>query len=113
MVPTPVALGLVLCDVVIVEEKTKKVSLIGTFARIKANEFPATPLPFSVRAVLTDGSGDATIKLGVTAILFGSILAEGGINQGGTRPARVLAGHPLGVGAGPADPYEWHHAPSA
>jgi hypothetical protein len=65
MVPTPVALGLVLCDAVIVEEKTKKVSLIGTFTRIKATDFPATPLPFSVFAVLTDGHGDATIRLSV------------------------------------------------
>jgi hypothetical protein len=65
MVPTPVALGLAVCDYVIVEEKTKKISLIGTFAGIKANEFPATPSPFSVFAVLTDGSGDATIKLSV------------------------------------------------
>jgi hypothetical protein len=32
MIPTPVALGLTLCDYVIVEEGTKKESLIGTFA---------------------------------------------------------------------------------
>jgi hypothetical protein len=65
MVPTPVALGLVLCDTVVVEEKTKKASLIGTFAGIKVNEFPATAPPFSVFAVLVDGQGRATIKLSV------------------------------------------------
>ena len=65
MVPTPVALGLALCDYVLVEEKTKKISLIGTFAGIRVDQFPATPPPFSVFAVLTDGSGDATIRLSV------------------------------------------------
>jgi hypothetical protein len=68
MVPTPVALGLALCDYVIVEERTKKVSLIGTFAGIRVNEFPATPSPFSVFAVLTDGQGHATIRLSVVQL---------------------------------------------
>jgi hypothetical protein len=31
MIPPPIALGLALCDYVIVEERTKKVSLIGRF----------------------------------------------------------------------------------
>jgi len=63
-----VALGLTLCDYVIVEEKTKKVSLIGCFTGIAANHFPAAVQPFSVFAVLTDGLGDATIKLSVSRL---------------------------------------------
>jgi hypothetical protein len=64
----PVALGLTLCDYVIVEEKTKKVPLIGTFTRISATEFPVIPQPFSVFAVLTDGLGDTGIELVVTRL---------------------------------------------
>lgn len=63
MIPNPVALGLTLCDYLIVEERTKKVSLIGTFTTILGSQFPAAAQPFSVFAVLTDGLGDAAVSL--------------------------------------------------
>jgi hypothetical protein len=62
MVPPPIALGLTLCDYVIVEEGTKKVSLIGTFTGIAVDHFPAVPQPFSVFSALIDGLGDATMN---------------------------------------------------
>jgi hypothetical protein len=65
---SPLALGLTLCDYVITEEKTKKVSLIGTFSGLGATQFPAHALPFSVFAVLTDAVGDVTIKLSVVRL---------------------------------------------
>ncbi len=68
MVPRPIVLGLTLCDYVVVEEKTRKVSLIGTFAAIAASSFPAMAQPFSVFVVLTDGLGDATIELVITRL---------------------------------------------
>ena len=66
MVPRPVLLGLTLCDHVIVEERTRKVSLVGCFSAIRVGSFPATPPPFSGFALLTDGLGDATIQLSVS-----------------------------------------------
>src|SRR5437762_14205083 len=66
MEPRPVVLGLTLCDYVIVEERTKKVSLIGTFTGLGVPDFPAQASPFSVFTVLTDGLGSATIELLVT-----------------------------------------------
>ncbi len=66
MHPKPIVVGLSLCDHVIVEERTKKVSLIGTFTGLGAPEFPAHVPPFSVFAVLTDGQGSATMELLVT-----------------------------------------------
>jgi hypothetical protein len=66
MDPRPIVLGLTLCDYVIVEERTKKVSLIGTFTGLGASDFPAHVSPFSVFAVLTDGLGSATIEVLVT-----------------------------------------------
>jgi hypothetical protein len=68
MIPCPIALGLTVCDYVIIEERTKKVSLIGGFTGIGVSRFPAVPAPFSVFAVLTDGLGDATIKLSVSQL---------------------------------------------
>ena len=66
MVPPPIALGLTLCDYVIVEEGTKKVSLIGTFTGIAVEHFPAVPQPFSVFSALIDGMGNATMRIEVT-----------------------------------------------
>ena len=62
-VPTPIALGLTLCDLVIVEEGTRKQSLIGTPLRLKANRFPYIPPPFFAHSALADGFGPATIHL--------------------------------------------------
>lgn len=63
MVPLPVALGLTLCDAVIIEQGTNKASLIGTFSTFRAGQFPFTPLPFCVFAPLTDAQGDADVSL--------------------------------------------------
>jgi hypothetical protein len=59
----PTVVGLTLCDQVIVEQGTEKVSLIGSFSGISAPEFPALALPFSVFATFTDGLGEVTIDL--------------------------------------------------
>ena len=66
MNPRPIMVGMSLCDHVIVEERTKKVSLIGAFTGLGVAEFPAHVPPFSVFAVLTDGVGTATMELLVT-----------------------------------------------
>jgi hypothetical protein len=63
MIPPPVAVGLALCEQVIVEEGTGNISLINTFTRWKADAFPSLPLPFCAYCVLLDGKGDGTIQL--------------------------------------------------
>lgn len=68
MVPSPTAIGLTLCDYVIVEERTKKVSVIGSFSGLKVAGFPAVPQPFCVFASLIDGEGDGTVELTVTEV---------------------------------------------
>jgi hypothetical protein len=65
MAAPPIAVGLTLCDHVIIEERTRKVSLIGTFTGLRVSDFPAVAPPFSVFALLTDWAGDATIELSV------------------------------------------------
>lgn len=66
MFPVPVAVGLAVCEKVIVEEGTKNVSLISTFRRLRVREFPAHARPFCVFAAMLDGEGDATIDLEIT-----------------------------------------------
>jgi Family of unknown function (DUF6941) len=66
MHPRPLVLGLTLCDYVIVEERTRKMSLIGTFSGLAVSGFPAQPPPFSIFATLTDGYGNGRIEMLVT-----------------------------------------------
>jgi len=76
MEPRPVVLGLTLCDYFLVEERTKKESLTGTFTGLGVADFPAQVLPFSVFAMLTDGLGSATIIYQFTLTLDGEWLAS-------------------------------------
>jgi hypothetical protein len=63
MVQRPNAVGLIICRFVIVEEKTRNVTLVNSFQRLAVEEFPSLPTPFAVYAVLTDGLGDMSLDL--------------------------------------------------
>ena len=63
MISQPVAVGLVLCAQVIVEEGTRHASLINTFTHWKGTTFPSVSRPFCVVSVLLEGEGDGTIRL--------------------------------------------------
>jgi hypothetical protein len=71
MMPRPVALGLTLCEKVIVEERTKSVSLIGTFRKVRGRTFPLRMLPFDVVATLTGSQGEGEVSLTVTDLRTG------------------------------------------
>lgn len=62
----PKALGLFLCDRVIVDRDTSKPCLIGCFTGMAVNDFPSGPQQFDVFAALTDGLGSVTMDLTVT-----------------------------------------------
>lgn len=68
MASRPIAIGMTVGDYVIVEERTKKVSLIGSFTGMKVGRFPSDATPFSVYAALTDGLGDVTMELVVVRL---------------------------------------------
>ena len=68
MVPRPVALGLTLCDHVIIEERTRKASLIGQFTGMPAESFPHLAQPFCLFAVLTNAIGSGTLELELTRL---------------------------------------------
>jgi hypothetical protein len=76
MTPTPITLGLTLCEKVIVEEGTRNVTLVSTFNKPAVSRFPTPPKRFDVFAALTDGVGDATIKLTVTSLATDEMIYE-------------------------------------
>jgi hypothetical protein len=58
MIPRPIALGLTICEKIIVEEKTRNVTLVSCFSKLIVEGFPSPSQRFAVYAVLTDGLGD-------------------------------------------------------
>lgn len=68
MIHRPVAIGLTVCEQVIVEEKTRNVTLVNCFRRLHLREFPASPQRLAIHAILTDGLGTGTIRLVVTSL---------------------------------------------
>src|SRR2546430_1069976 len=68
MIPLPIALGLTLCEKVIIEEGTKAATLVSTFAKLIEEEFPTPPRYFTAFAVLTAGHGRGTMEIAVTQL---------------------------------------------
>jgi hypothetical protein len=59
----PNAVGLILCEKVVIEERTRNATLVNHITRFPGRTFPTPPQSFVVYAVLTDGLGDATMSL--------------------------------------------------
>jgi hypothetical protein len=68
MIPCPRAQGLTLCDYAMREEGTRKMSLVGTFAKIGADVFPFSAQPFCAFSTLTDGLGEGTLELTIASL---------------------------------------------
>ena len=66
--PKPVVLSINICDSIIRDEITKKVSLIGLFSAIRAKKFPSTHSLFHVYAALTNGHGAYKTSLKIVNI---------------------------------------------
>jgi hypothetical protein len=64
----PTALGLFLCDQVIIDRETGKRTLVGLFDVLRCPEIPYTVPPFAVSAALTDGQGQCVLDLVVSDI---------------------------------------------
>jgi len=64
----PVAIGLLVCENVIVEENTKNVTPVNCFTRRFFDEFPSEPMAVTVLAFLTNGLGEMSLELVVEAL---------------------------------------------
>ena len=63
MLQRPTAVGLLLCEQMIVEEGTKSVTLVNSFSYRLASSFPTEPIQFTVVAFITDGLGDIRLEV--------------------------------------------------
>ncbi len=76
MTPPPVAVGLILCEQVIVDLHTKNPSPINIFSGLVVDDFPTEGKTCSVFGALTNGRGSATIRLVVTRLDNGEVIYE-------------------------------------
>lgn len=65
MNPTPVALGLFLCDRVIFDRETHCPTPVNIFTGLAVDQFPSDPQRFSVFAALSGAHGRGTMELRV------------------------------------------------
>jgi hypothetical protein len=65
-VPRPRAIDYLICEYFILDERSKNVSLIGCFNRLRLPEFPFAASRFFVFALLTDGLGEGSLELTLT-----------------------------------------------
>ena len=63
MIQRPVAIGLLLCEQVIVEDSTRNLTPVNCFSRRVLKDFPSEPLSFVVFVVLTDGMGKMNLAV--------------------------------------------------
>src|SRR5437764_5730825 len=86
---TPAVVGLTLCDLVIDEALTHKLSLVGSFTEILVDELPGLAEPFSAVAFLTDAQGVIDLELRVTDAATNALVES--------RRHRVYSPNPLRV----------------
>jgi len=86
----PLLLALVLCDSVIREAGTNKVSLIGIFNGIFGQNFPITHPSLCVYIALTGGHGRTACKLRMTCMDTNAVIFE--------LPGQIEFGDPTNVG---------------
>lgn len=84
MNPRPTAIRLTICDQVIIDEHSKKPSLIGSFTGLAVDDFPSDAQRFSVCASLTGTSGNGRIEVRVVQLATGDEIYRqgGGLNLG-------------------------------
>jgi hypothetical protein len=65
MAKTPVAIGVFLCERVIVEEGTRNITLVNCFRERRVDQFPSEVAEFSLFALLTDGAGEMPLVVSI------------------------------------------------
>ena len=68
MIQLPIAVGLKVREHVVVEEKTRHVTLVNCVRRLRFREIPSPPRSLTACVVLTDGRGDCELSLTVSPL---------------------------------------------
>ena len=75
-ISTPVPKALLLCDSVVVDERSKKTTLVGIFDRIFIRKFPGSHGPLTIYARLTDAEGRYELRIDYVQVKTDKLLAQ-------------------------------------
>jgi len=64
----PVAVGLLVCEKLIIEKGTDNVTLVNCFNERRVRQFPSEPLSFVLYAILANGLGDIALTIAVQSL---------------------------------------------
>ena len=64
----PAAIGLLVCEQVIVEENTQNLTPVNAFRRRVVQKYPSEPIGFVVLAILNDGAGEIRLDLVISRL---------------------------------------------
>jgi hypothetical protein len=89
--PLPKCKALLLCDQLIVEQGTEKLTLVGVFRELAFPEFPADTDPFVVFVQLVDGIGRYNITVEVLDLEDDAVFARAEVDNltFPPRPSRI------------------------
>ena len=76
---TPYPLAILLCDQIIVDERSKKKTLVGIFDLIYARQFPVGHRPLSIYVRLTDAEGQYEFRMDYVQVKTDKLLGRGEI----------------------------------
>lgn len=85
---TPYLLAILICDSVIVDERSKKKTLVGIFDNINSREFPAVHTSLAVFARLIDAEGEYSFRIDYVQVKEDKLLVRAEI-PGVTIPDRL------------------------
>ena len=63
MAKIPAVIGLLLCEQVIIEEKTRNVTPVNCFTHRRVKHFPSESFPFVVFMLLSNGLGESRLEV--------------------------------------------------
>jgi len=76
MFELPTVQGLTVCELYVVDEKSKNVTLVNQFTTLKSDRFPTAPKKFSVFAILVNGFGEVPLRLELLGLATEEVLLE-------------------------------------
>lgn len=68
MIQRPNGVSLTVCQLAIVDDRTRRVSLINAFHTLPGGRFPSEPQTFIISCLLTDGLGPASLEMTIDRI---------------------------------------------
>lgn len=75
----PVPVAFVICEQVIIDQETKNKTLVGTFNSIFAQSFPCAHPRMDLFVALTNGQGQATVRITCKNEETGALILDGSL----------------------------------